>query len=160
MNSFSTVLIPLLLIASQGILLSFALQLSFNTEKDVSKAIDISCVYNEDHADNWVYGCPAVPEEDLYPTHTGYWSACNEKCDLVYYGGSLPHPQKLKVAAYIVGNGSIVITGKDNYEDIDFIHDFGSLQAPAAKKWCYHEVDLTQVTGADATVQININIAL
>lgn len=124
----------------------------FDQFSDITKVADISCAYQDDYADFWVYGCPTNPSQDIYPEVTGFWTACNSNCEIIYYGGLLPRPKNLWVLTYMEGDLNITFSGKRNYGDPEFDQDFGQIIGDYQQGWCYQEIDLTSFPSSDASV--------
>lgn len=134
------------------VLSATGVQVVFDNAVDIAQVADISCPYQDDYMDFWVYGCPREPKDDIYPDKTGFWSGCKTGCSLVYHGGSLPKPSKLWVSTYMTGfPASIEISGKSSLGGGESEWDFGYIDS-TEEVWCYQEIDLANFPGQDAAV--------
>jgi hypothetical protein len=128
-------------------------QVVVDLSRDVTNLFDISCPYNDDYRNFWVYGCPTTPSDDIYPNITGFWAACNKNCEIIYNNrGSLSNPVKLWVATYIEGDSSISVSGT-NKAGRD-VYDFGSIQSKKNTEWCYTEIDIAKFPDASVSNSI------
>lgn len=127
-------------------------QVVFDKATDTGNILDISCPYNEDYADFFVFGCPREPKEEASPDRVGFWTGCKEPCTLTYFGGLLPKPKKLLVAAYMEGyESAISVGGKGAPTDPEYGIDFGKIET-GDEIWCYREVELEGEGGSSPGV--------
>lgn len=127
-------------------------QVVFDNAADIGQVASVSCPYQEDYADFWVYGCPRDPKEDVFPDKMGFWTGCGTGCSLIYHGGSLPKPAKLWVATYMTGTpASIEVSGKSSPGEGGSTWEFGYIDSNE-EVWCYEEIDLSNVPGQDSAV--------
>ncbi|ODM99110.1 hypothetical protein Ocin01_07549 [Orchesella cincta] len=104
----------LLILLASGLELGNAESIVLDLHSHASKEwLDISCVYNDDYKDFWVFGYPVTltPEEgEGGAGKKGFWTpGTAESCEIKYYGGpAFENPKSLTLQIYIKGTSSII----------------------------------------------------
>jgi len=86
-STFLLILLASALLIQQSNAESIELDLNSDQSKEW---LEVSCVYNNDYNDFWVFGYPVtLTGDDDQPNRQGFWTPGSaKKCEIHYYGGS------------------------------------------------------------------------